>query len=354
MEHGNMKTGRNMKDDLSQARVFLMGCAIIWIVLYHMKGHLVWKSGRIIELIDRVIWAGYGGCDIFLFLSGFGLAFSLAKEKSLPHYLGRRAKKIFPAYYPFICGYIVLMARKPGGITVQQVFGNLTFLGFWRGLELQFNWYIQAVMAFYLLAPAINWVMKRMGGGWRPLLVLLGVSAVLNVVYWGQYPMIAITRLPVFIIGFYLGTKDPAETAWTKTNILLLLGMLFSGVLFLNRIQPYKTWGNGLFWYPFILIAPAGALLVAGIRPFYLRCKPLYYLDKAVCVLGACSFEIYLIHDLFFEWLLYHMEGNQKWYALGLACVAAGIGYHYLVEYVVKNWSTWRKKAKEGITDGSI
>ena len=59
---------------LSSYRGALMGVAIIWVMLYHL--------GDIdVSVISVIFGVGYGGVDIFLFLSGFGLYFSLSKKE---------------------------------------------------------------------------------------------------------------------------------------------------------------------------------------------------------------------------------------------------------------------------------
>ena len=58
---------------LSSYRGALMGIAIIWVMLYHL--------GNIdVSVISVIFGVGYGGVDIFLFLSGFGLYFSMSKS----------------------------------------------------------------------------------------------------------------------------------------------------------------------------------------------------------------------------------------------------------------------------------
>ena len=59
---------------LSSYRGALMGVAIIWVMLYHL--------GDIdVSVISVIFGVGYGGVDIFLFLSGFGLYFSFSNTK---------------------------------------------------------------------------------------------------------------------------------------------------------------------------------------------------------------------------------------------------------------------------------
>lgn len=68
---------------ISLYRSALMGVATIWIMLLH--GYELYKYISI-PLISTFAKRGNVGVDIFLFLSGFGLWFSLSNDKNLSHF----------------------------------------------------------------------------------------------------------------------------------------------------------------------------------------------------------------------------------------------------------------------------
>lgn len=322
---------RDMLDDLSESRTFLMGLAIVGIVLYHLRGNSVCPDSALARFLDDLMGMGYGGCDVFFFLSGFGIARSLGKDSNLPRYLGRRAKKLFPAYYPFILVFIFSLKRL-WGISGREILGNLTFTGFWLHFRNQFNWYIQTAVAFYLLAPAASWVMRRWKG-WRAFGILGTVTLALQVLFFGDECMIAITRLPVFLLGMAFGDQKTGSMPWTKGRLTGLAAVFLGGFVFYWIAQPYILWGNGLYWYPFILMAPSFCLLAAALRHSWRPC--LRRIDGFVCLCGRCSFEIYLVHVLFFEYILVEREGNLFWLAMAVVCTALGILYHYGIAFVM-------------------
>lgn len=342
---------RNMTDDLSQCRSFLMGMAILAVVMFHVRARSVCPEGALAAFLNDIVGAGHGGCDFFLFLSGFGLAFSLAKDDDLSRYLGRRARKLFPAYYPFILVYIGCVALLRG-ITWREALGNLTFTGFWFQWNNQFNWYVQTVVVFYLLAPVVYRVLLKLGTGWKGLLALMAFALALQVIFWGEYQMIAVTRVPVFLLGMLIGCRK-TKLPWTRGRLALVAAVFLAGAVFWRVTLPYVQWGNGLYWYPFLLLAPSMSFLTAALRPYWLRVRWLRKLDRLVCVCGECSFEIYLVHLLFFETLLVHRQGNLFWLVMAAVFIAAGIGYHYLVAFIVKKLRASREKTGESI-HGSI
>ena len=63
---------------LSKHRNALMGIAILWVMLYHLYDY----TDALPSLVRGIIGIGYGGVDMFLFLSGFGLYYSLSKKNS--------------------------------------------------------------------------------------------------------------------------------------------------------------------------------------------------------------------------------------------------------------------------------
>lgn len=331
---------RDMISDLSQARTFLMGCAIIWIVIYHIRKHIVFPNERMQVLFNIVAQFGYGGCDIFLFLSGFGLANSLKKNRDFAHYMGRRMKRILPAYIPFIFLYIGGLAFA-GNIGFREALGNISFLGFWLDIDTQFNWYVQAIVGFYLLAPVIVWVYGKYNAQWKSSCLLLCSYLCLLILFIGRYQMVAISRLPVFAIGCCLAMYSKEKTVWDGRKVLACIAVLLAGVILLDRTMPYAAWENGWLWHPFALIAPTLSLVVAWLRPWWLKVKATYWLDRTVCLLGICSFEIYLVHNYVFQWVPHGVEGNVGWIMICGMCIAVGIGYHYLVDSITRGcWKT--------------
>ena len=83
---------------VSKYKKELMGIATIWIFLLH-KWERIFGNIRIIGPIEWYT-VNYGACgvDIFMFLSGIGLVFSIAKAKTIKEFYYRRIKRIFVPY----------------------------------------------------------------------------------------------------------------------------------------------------------------------------------------------------------------------------------------------------------------
>ena len=76
--------------------------AILWVVFFHAQLGL----GGLLYDVQKI---GYGGVDMFLFLSGFGLYHSLSRDADAGRYLLRRARRLLPAYLPFCAVWLCVM-----------------------------------------------------------------------------------------------------------------------------------------------------------------------------------------------------------------------------------------------------
>lgn len=134
---------------VSRYRSSIMAIAIICIALFHSGIEI--ENSKIVQFLIKV---GYGGVDIFFFLSGIGVWYSLEKDRSISSFYKRRAQRVLPAYIPFIILWFWIVRYdtvNAEGIStyiqrIQEFFGNITMVGWINGLENQFNWYIQALV----------------------------------------------------------------------------------------------------------------------------------------------------------------------------------------------------------------
>ena len=79
----------------------LKGLAILLVVLYHAGGVLVWQN----------FLHGDLGVDIFIILSGIGLALS-SRAESPASFLRRRLVRILPAYWIALTAYWICNTHK--------------------------------------------------------------------------------------------------------------------------------------------------------------------------------------------------------------------------------------------------
>ena len=124
-----------------------MGLAMISIMLYHQN----WITDSV--FFEWVRMLGYIGVEVFLFISGFGIAHSLRKN-SLVQYYKNRAIRLFPACILFgICK--IVLSYIPSMPPIQNLVLDFFSLS---------HWYIYAIVVYYLIAPVLYKMIGKWGG----------------------------------------------------------------------------------------------------------------------------------------------------------------------------------------------
>lgn len=363
----NSERKRNCMISISTQRSFIMGIAILWIVWFHTD--LSYQ----IPLLSFLRETGYGGVDLFFLLSGVGAWFSLQKNPDAASYLKRRAMRILPSYYPFIIAWLLMM-KITGELYGTEIIGNLTMLGWWAQGRNQFNWYVNAIWLFYLLSPVFVGAIAKACKKERTAVLLMAGGFLASVTFFHTLILTAFSRLPVFILGVFLGsvimrtmqemeaekcvsvqeTQDEKTeiknsgkgvgASWVKKhlfdhnnviwNILMLAGFAIL-YLCLTKLSGYM-WTYGLWWYPFVMIAPGLALDLGCLAQWLQKSKAGNILRRGINAAGEASFEIFLWHIGLFGYVKPRLEMNGiRWLILAATAILIGIAYRKLIEKAV-------------------
>ena len=194
----------DFKATISSGRTFIMGCAMISILLFHQfflsEGPLWFFWGAFHRF-------GHWGVDIFLFVSGFGIVHSLRKN-SLKVYFSNRLLRLLPSC--LIAGLVfgTLHLFGIGGMPVYET--NSLFLIF-TSLWL---WYVFAILIYYAVAPFALKGIDRWGGWVFVAAELLFIACTYCLptppkdafLLVKRIPWV-IQRFPVFVLGMWLATK---------------------------------------------------------------------------------------------------------------------------------------------------
>ena len=273
-----------------------MGIATLWIIWFHSR------LGVPIELLTYVKAIGYGGVDIFVFASGIGCYYSLAKNADVVEFIKRRFWRIFPTYWCFMSVWLVYKVIT-AEIPFSAIVGNLFCVQSITGLGNGFNWYMGLLCIMYLLAPFFFGILKRIRS-LRIHGIVIGLMLLFSCAFWCVDDMIiVVTRLPIFYVGMYFAQKAKEEKmssneikAW---GILAILGfVLMYGFM---KCDANILWAYGLYWYPFLLIVPGSCIMLSF---FMEKCNGYRIgrcLNKSLSYVGRYSFEVYLIEIFVFE-----------------------------------------------------
>lgn len=299
-----------------KSRNLWIGIAMLWIVFFH--------SSLEIDSQGLVLFKnfGYGGVDICLFASGIGCYFSLEKDPDILEFLKRRVRRLGPVYLCFIIPWILWrlwISDMPGW----AILGNLLGVQSLISWDYHFNWYIGGLVVYYFTMPYMKRLTDSCGKMWQDLLVWMCIG-VATIPFWGAHDTIVmLSRLPVVYSGMVFGKLAKEGYVLRFRDYLVSAIAVAAGAAVLVICQtsfPELMWNQGLFWYPFALIAPGCCVLVSAGAEKLDDHKIFRGIRKLLEFVGIYSFELYLIHVFVYEDLraavldyLWRITVNGQW-----------------------------------------
>lgn len=312
---------------LSAYRDELKGFAILMVVFFHIR-----DMGLPIWLSEKVQSIGYGGVDVFFFLSGYGLYHSLARDNDLKRYFLRRAKRILPAYLPICAAWLIVMIPMLGIGPIQSVCtisGNLCMLGYLGTSPRMISWYMSGLALSLLFAPLIFAFLQGAEHPARRTLMLMTIAFGAGLSFISSKQYVAISRFPVFILGMGFAMPQKKES---RVPIALLGWLAF--LVGFNTLQICKKYLSvtlsefGMYWHPFVLIAPSVCM---GLGWFFEKTSAIRRVFSPLRYCGQASFEIFLL-NVWMETLMGQgfaiFAGKEARVFWSLVSVALGCAYH--------------------------
>ena len=323
---------------LSRYRGELMGIAMLWVMLFHAyQLNVAFLSVRLLRL------TGFAGVDMFLLLSGMGICCSLARREREPYgrYLGRRLRRLLPAFWLVVGPYSLALAAV-GRITPDVVFWNLSTLHYWFHVPGGFNWYISAILVFYLLAPLYFKLFYRCREKeWLTLAMYL-LGYLLYRVTWaaGLFHLSDfLQRIPDFALGFLMAQYLMEDKKLTRRHLAVWAAAVVLGLAVVPawRFQP--------------IIFPLGLGITAALVPAclvlarLLAWYPGRWVPAFLRMVGGSSLEIYLLnviitreYGLLAPWLDHDVR-HLSFYAIAYALnIALGVLLHQGLERLRKRF----------------
>lgn len=260
-------------------RSWLMGIAIIWIILMHANMFPALYDIKDVYFMNLFFSNGALGVDIFLFLSSYGLCHSLAHKK-LHQFYKSRLQRIFPLYWFFL---LIIILCFP---TIVQDSPVAFFLKQTTGLSciqsIRIEWYVPALILLYLFFPLLYKVINFICS--KNLINLIICLIIFLMRFESKVPIDSffLTRIPIIILGI--------TTYQYRNNHTLLLqtygSAIFASLLFTQNIRVLQS-----MTIPVLLV----------ISDNYTNKLPF---RKAITFVGKHSFEIYLAQNIAFNQFL--------------------------------------------------
>ena len=318
-----------------------MAFAILGVLFTHANNDFGWFP------FNRLAMLGYGGVDVFFFLSGFGLYFSCLRGQGARRFYAKRLARIYPAYL----AALVVDTCVRGGTAPLLFLKKASTLGFWLpgawGWGM-FAWFVSAILVFYLLFPPFFALLRRSAAG--ALLVAAGLTLALCGAYaWhcfvvnpGSYnPLIlAFARVPVFALGAFFAHAATCPgryaflgrrgAAWALVAVAAVAFAALNALL--NRYEYFDLRNCGLLYLPFALVVPGFCVAAAAM----LSRLPAG-VNRLLAFMGGITLETYLLLGLFTArkaWFVAAAGGNATAGTLLMmgANLLAGWLLHVLVE----------------------
>ncbi|MFA5022142.1 MAG: acyltransferase [Patescibacteria group bacterium] len=313
----------------------LKGFGILAVIFSHI-GYFLSTNTSFLFPLSTV--AGVG-VDLFLFLSGYGLAISAFNKKLLPwQFYKKRLTKLFLPLWVIVALFLILdwlLLKK--FYPLAEVAGS--FLGYFPQADifLNFNsplWYFTLIFFFYLIFP---WVFDPR----RPTISAIMIAVLSYLILLIDLPVTesVLHLYKLHYLAFPLGVLFAAGfckiSFWQKFIPTKLEKILY-------RLTHLKTWGRilvliilgAVIAYFFInsgvgkkeIITQTISLITAfGLVLFFLIKKGQF---KILTILGIYSYEIYLIH-----WpILYRYDIFYKFFPAAIATIL------YLISFVGLGW----------------
>ena len=278
---------------ISKHRSKIMAIAMIWIAFFHST---FWFNNRVLSFIQT---NGFGGVDIFIFLFGFGMYYSLSKNDiDYITFYKKRLSRILPYVIPVLVIYCIYESYDLYKSTLY-----ISLLDFWINGN-TILWYFPALIGLILISPFYYSLYKTN----RKLAIIISllVSFLSFIYFKNTTQMVFGSRIPVFFLGFVYGELSSNKKSIKLIDIVIHLLCLSIGlfVLYFNYHHfSSLMWSHGLYWYPFILIAPGMSFILSLFFDVFSSNLLIKNLSIVLNKLGQITMEFYLFHELLIKML---------------------------------------------------
>lgn len=276
----------------------LRAFAVLSVLLTHF-----WTYPQGATILNRIASFGWVGVDLFFVLSGFLITGILWETKERPEYFknfyARRALRIFPLYYALIAVVFLVLpmvTTLPEQLTADRwlyvaYLSNIALAAGWQLFLVDITWSLAIEEQFYLLWPAVVWVLTKRRLTAVCIVVIVGAllarTTLFDLIGWRWAHMFMPLRMDSFAVGALLALW-PMLGRWSRPAVAV--GSIALAVLVLTgsfdvESRAVNTWGYTLT-----------AIVSAGIIAMSMEAR--WLKQPALLHLGKVSYGVYLLHPL--------------------------------------------------------
>ncbi len=277
---------------ISANRNTVYGLSILWLMFFHSGFSFARHWMFPLAAIKRI---GNCGVDIFLFVSGISLFFSMTKGGAVKDFYLRRLRRIIlPTLIIVIPWYAFLAPSRPSSVLGYLM--DITTLSLFTTGKRAF-WFITAILCFYAVYPLFYHAFEKTNHSRCLFLALIGASVLVNAVirhlapsFWSNSEIL-FRRFPIFIIGAYCGKYVYEKRTLSVKHIHIVL---ISAFLLLVSFMLHKPLSKTILvrysYIPMAISFTAFFSILGNVPP----------INRVASWLAPITLEIYLCHE---KWL---------------------------------------------------
>jgi peptidoglycan/LPS O-acetylase OafA/YrhL len=321
----------------------LRAVSILAVLVGHVAGTAGFPTQATAVIANPIVDIAYLGVRVFFVISGFLITGILVNEHrrsggiSLRRFYLRRTVRIFPAYYTFIVGVVVLSAVGLAHVTASDIVRAVTYTINYdngRSWDVGHLWSLAVEEQFYLLWP-ITLALVGLSRGVKVAIAVIFLAPIFRTVEFlalpDARPLIGNTfetTADAIAMGCVLALMLDRLVlrAWFRRVIAsrwIIPALLLVGLALNVRTNTGVVIGTTLTNLAVALVVARCVLRPNGLAGRFLRLRPLV-------VIGVLSYSIYLWQQLFLDRTA---PGPITTFPLNLVLVAvAAVASYTLVE----------------------
>ena len=321
---------------VSQFRSEIMGVAIILVLLCHCSG---FSWGMFQPYVKELAHLGACGVDIFLFVSGYGLFFSMKKNSDVLGFYKRRFLRIVPEYL-FLAGisYAVLNALRKTGFEWREFLIQLSAVRaafLYESNDARHLWYMFFIFFAYAFFPIIYFLGncdKKAKAKFFFALTIVAylIDALLFIAFPDFMKVYSIdthlSRIPMFALGTYYGSQASEGKSTYKKIVPSLFAVFFALRLF--KITVFGSGDAVPVGHVFVRLANQclgiAIMLSTALLMGRLQSRGLEIAGAVLSWFGKASLELYLIHGFLMP-IWSSLGFSNAWYMYFIAIIPASI-----------------------------
>lgn len=335
---------------LSKYRTELMAIGIILVIICHSTVYFPKSYRQIYSILRQFCQIGV---DIFMFLSGIGIYYSLSMSSNKIKFYKKRLLRILIPYIVVLLlwGIAQYFHNTTGGI-IGFIYSYSLITFFLRGDMSE--WYIAALIPLYTLAPCLVLYINRRKNNIKVLILIIFIISLLFILcgyllegtkYKKAFLIVnelMVIRIPLYIVGMYFGKllneKKVINIDMKKNYLILCVGLILffmNTIIFPGQKLYFSQWYLTRIIFSIICIP---MLLLIGHRIDFIKKDK--RINHYLTYIGTITLELYLVHVKIRSYLDSFISQNfVESFLVNIAAVVLAFLVAELVRRIVKRIS---------------